>query len=284
MTIVRHMAAVGLALSLVGTAGLAPAQQATREITNIAGDLYRFQNNFHFSVFYVTDEGIVATDPINKEAAAWLKQELAARFDQPVKYLIYSHHHPDHVSGGEVFADTATFIAHENMPIALAAGGATGVRPPDIVFADRMTLTLGGKTVELHYVGKSHSDNIAVMRFPDERTVFTVDFITVKRLPFRTLGDSHLPDWIEAIRRVEQMDFDIVAPGPGALGTRQDVADYREYLEALTAAVQAQIDAGKTVAEAQAAITLDEYSDWGQYEDWLPENIAGAYRILSGGG
>ena len=278
----RHVRFSLLAVLASFLAGPALAQDTTREITNIAGDLYRFQNNFHFSVFLVTPEGVIATDPINEEAAEWLKAEIASRFNQPVKYLIYSHHHADHASGGAVFADTATFIGHENMIAATEAQGVDAVRPPDIVYSDTMAVTLGGKTVNLHYVGKSHSDNISVMHFPEERTVFTVDFISAKRLPFRTLGDSHLPDWIDAIKQVEAMDFDILAPGHGALGTPQDAADHRQYLEDLTAAVQAQIDAGATVDEAKAAITLDDYKDWGQYEAWLPENVEGAYRILSG--
>ena len=112
MTIVRHLMIAGVAAAFVGAAGLASAQQApTRVITNIAGDLYRFQNNFHFSVFYVTDAGIIATDPISADAADWLKAELQSRFAQPVKYLIYSHDHADHISGGEVF-ENATVIAH----------------------------------------------------------------------------------------------------------------------------------------------------------------------------
>ena len=87
------------------------AQPPTREITNITGDLYRFQNNAHYSVFLVTDEGVIATDPINEEAAKWLKSEITKRFNQPVKYVMCSHHHADHISGGSVF-DEAVFVGH----------------------------------------------------------------------------------------------------------------------------------------------------------------------------
>jgi glyoxylase-like metal-dependent hydrolase (beta-lactamase superfamily II) len=72
-----------------------------REITPIAGEVYRFRNNNHYAVFAVTPAGIIATDPINAEAAQWLKAELQKRFSQPVKYLIYSHDHTDHISGGK---------------------------------------------------------------------------------------------------------------------------------------------------------------------------------------
>ncbi len=94
MTITHRLAAAGLLVSVVTAASLAAAQEPTREITNIAGDLYRFQNNFHFSVFLVTNEGIIATDPINAEAAEWLKAELQQRFNQPVRYLCARHRRP----------------------------------------------------------------------------------------------------------------------------------------------------------------------------------------------
>ena len=95
----------------------------TRSIVNITGDLYRAQNNNHFTVFLVTDEGIIMSDPINRDFATWLKGEMEARFDQPVRYVLYSHSDFDHASGGEVFADTAEFVGHENMLEALAAPG-----------------------------------------------------------------------------------------------------------------------------------------------------------------
>ena len=163
------------------TISIAFAQsEAKRQITQISGDLYRFQNNFHFSVFLVTEEGVIATDPINADAAKWLKQEINTQFNQPVKYLIYSHHHADHVSGGEVFAeDGAIVIAHENAPAALATDNVPTAMPM-ITFSEKMILELGGKKVELSYLGRNHSNNSIVAFFPDEKTLFAVDFVSAK--------------------------------------------------------------------------------------------------------
>ena len=92
-------AAIGVVAAASLCTGAAVAQQAPkRAISKIAGDLYRFKNNFHFSVFLVTPDGVIATDPINKDAAGWLKAEIKKRFNQPVKYLILSHDHPDHLA------------------------------------------------------------------------------------------------------------------------------------------------------------------------------------------
>ena len=275
-------------LLLLGLAGLAalsaPAlaqDPPKRAITQISGDLYRFQNNFHFSVFLVTPEGVIATDPINADAAKWLKDEIKTRFNQPVKYVVYSHDHADHVSGGEVFADDgAIVVAHEQAKADIIANSVpTAV--PEVTFTDSHTLTLGGKTAELSFLGKSHSDNMIVMRFPDERTLFTVDFVSVKRLPFRTFRDGFMPDLINAIDKIGEMDFDILAPGHGALGGKADAADHGQYVKDLKAEVEAAVAAGKSLEEMQASITMEKYADWGQYKEWRAENVEGMHRMLT---
>ena len=65
-------------------------------------------------MFLVTPDGVIVTDPINADAATWLKAEIAKRFNQPIRYVIYSHDHRDHIAGDEVFAnDGAIVVAHE---------------------------------------------------------------------------------------------------------------------------------------------------------------------------
>ena len=269
------LAAIGLA------AGSVSAQQAPqRSITKIAGDLYRFQNNFHYSVFLVTPAGVIATDPINADAANWLKAEIAKRFGQPIKYVVYSHDHADHISGGEVFDDTAVIVSHDNAR-SVIIGEKRPTAVPEVTFRDRMTLELGGKTVELIYLGPSHSNNMIVMRFPAERALFVVDFISVKRVAFKTLNDAYFPDWMEAIKRAEALDFDILVPGHGSIGTKADARDHRAYLEDLYAAVLEAARAGQSLDDMKRTIKLEKYKDWGQYKDWLPLNIEGMANNIS---
>ena len=272
--------AAALAAAVVTADTAAVAQQgAKRAITKISGDLYRFQNNFHYSVFYVTSEGIIVTDPINADAATWLKAEIKKRFNRPIKYLVLSHDHSDHSSGGEVFADTATVIAHRNAR-ATIIGEKRPTAVPTLTFTDKMNLELGGKTVELSYVGKNHSDNTIVMRFPAERVLFAVDFIPVKGLAFRNMSDAYLPDWIDSLKRVEQMDFDILAPGHGRIGQRSDVRAFRVYMEDLYNAVLAGMRAGKSLDELKTSIKLEKYKDWFRYKEFLPLNIEGVHRQI----
>jgi glyoxylase-like metal-dependent hydrolase (beta-lactamase superfamily II) len=107
--------------SLIGfVSGAAAQQPPIRGILNVAGQLYRAQNNNHYTVFLVTRDGIVMSDPINRDFARWLKAELASRFKVPVRYVLYTHRDWDHASGGVVFADTAEFVGHRNMLAALA--------------------------------------------------------------------------------------------------------------------------------------------------------------------
>ena len=86
-----------------------------QEIGKLTGDTYYARMDDYVSVFMVTPDGIVLVEPIGTEFATWLKGELASRFHVPVKYVIYSHSHWDHASGGDIYADTAWFIGHENM-------------------------------------------------------------------------------------------------------------------------------------------------------------------------
>ena len=98
-------------------------QTPPRGIVNITGQLYRAQNDNHYTVFLVTPEGIIMSDPINRDFSRWLKAELATRFKVPVRYVLYTHHDWDHASGGVVWADTAEFIGHRNMHEQLALPG-----------------------------------------------------------------------------------------------------------------------------------------------------------------
>ncbi len=267
------------ALAMIPLSAVLAQSAPVREITHVAGDLYRFQNNAHVSVFLVTDEGVIATDPISEDAARWLEAEITKRFGKEIRYAIYSHSDADHVSGGQVFDDTATIVAQEKAKPVIEAGDYTAV--PEETFERKHVVELGGKRVELYYFGPSHTDNLIAMRFPDERAVFVVDVLSVKRLPYRTMGSYHMPEAIRFIEGVEALDFDILIPGHGPMGVKADAAAHREYLEALMAAVKDARERGLSLAQAKAEITLDAYRDWSQYDAWREENIEGMYRLPS---
>lgn len=122
----------------IGLSLTAQAQnQPTRSIEQITDNLYKAQNNNHYTVFLVTPEGIILSDTINREFSQWLHDELDARFGVPVRYVVYSHHHWDHASGGQVFANTANFVAHESVVEAMAMPPAGTPLPESVARQDR---------------------------------------------------------------------------------------------------------------------------------------------------
>ena len=326
--------------------------EATRwTIEHIAGGVYRAMSNNHGTVFLVTPEGIVLADPINIEFSMWLKEEFAARFGVSVRYVVYSHYHWDHASGGDVFADTARFVGHANMlsylamppasttlsqvvgqyePVAaldtngngvveesetpadlqrfagssqsqfegfdanedgvlsgaeVVRGPISFVRPPDITYTDEFQINLGGKRVNLTWVGEmNHSKDSSMITFPDDSVMLIVDYVSFGRLPNREM-DYELgmfEEWMAAIRQTEELaaDFEFVATGHGPVGTREDVRAWREYFETLRDQVAAGIASGQTLEDMQRNITMEEYSDWGDF-DWVDENVLGMYHFLT---
>jgi len=306
-------------------------QYKGQEIGKLTGDVYYARSDDYVSAFMVTSEGIVLVEPIGTEFATWLKGELDRRFHVPVKYVIYSHSHWDHASGGSIYADTARFIGHENllkniaMPPAntplpnnvkaqdtngngtIEASEAQGqikalftlydmngdgmlngaevvhgpiknVTAPEITYSDKMTLHVGGKTVEIMWKPTVHADDNTIVRFVDGTNVlFASDWITIHRLPFGPIT----PAEIAGVKSVEAMDFEYFICSHGKLGKKADVTANIKYREDLTAAVKKAIDSGMTLEQAQAAVTMDEYKDFEYFAAQRPQNVAGTYRALA---
>ncbi len=283
-----HMASVAIGLALAVASAQAQGAKGERGIEHISGGLYKFTNRFHASVFLVTDEGIIATDPINAEAAKWLAAELGKRFPgKPVKYVIYSHHHADHVSGGEAFKG-AEFVGHESIVDDLKKDEVQ-TPIPTIIFTDTKTITLGGQSVELIYLGAGHSDNLIAMKFPGERALFIVDIVSSHRLPWRTLGAGRdsLDGMIAQIRKAESITgYDKLITAHGApymlIAKPSMLGQVRGYIEELRDQVQTAMDGGKSLDEIKQTVTMDKYQHYLLYKQFLPMNIEGMYTHLGG--
>ena len=339
----------GLIATLLAATLVVQAQPRgpAREILPLTGDLYRARNGNWYTVFLVTRDGIILGDPINPAFAEWLKGELSTRFKVPVRYVVYSHSHFDHAAGGAVFADTARFVAHENMlrnmdgryphmpgdmvdrnrngaidPDEIdiptkAAPGVCGMGPgffasidrdknglvpppelqadihrPDIVYSERMRITLGGRTVDLIHPGLNHSDDATVMHFQEERVIFATEFLAdalvttnPRSLPSTCSAfDRHpLSEWITSYRTVEALDFDRVAPGHGNVFDKPVVTETREFFEYLVAQVSAGIQSGRPLADLKETVTLERYKGWANYERLRRMTVEAAYVNLTTG-
>lgn len=277
---VLSVLAVG-SLLLLGPGLSAQQPRPDDEITKLVEDVYLYRHQFHQAIFITTPKGVIVTDPISSDAATWLKAKIKTLTDQPVRYVIYSHHHDDHITGGSVFADQASFVSHEAAwgKILQAKDPKTPV--PDLTFTDRMSIDLGGKHVELIYTGKNHSDNSLVVLLPQNKLLFAVDFIPVETVAYRTMSSDYPDDWIESLKQVEQLDFETLVPGHGKIGKKEHVRQFRGYLEDLRSAVEEQVRKGASMEEAKKAVHLPKYEQWQRYADWFPENVEGMYRYLS---
>ena len=250
------------------------AQDDNRKITKVVGDVYRFQNKFHVNVFVITKAGVVVTDPINADAAAWLKSEITKLTRQPITHLVYSHSHGDHASGGNSYGEVSTIIAHENAPESI-----DGVKPTKR-FKDEMQFTLGGKTFELTYLGPGHGTDLIVTVIRPENVAFVVDAVSSKRLFYRDFPNSNVDDWIRQVAKIQALDFDRFIGGHGPAGTKNDVDDGMAYLKEMRAAVLKGLKAGQSVDQLSQTITMEKYKDWASYDQWLKLNIEGMARHL----
>ncbi len=252
----------------------AGAQDIKREITRVTDDVYRFQNRFHVNMFVITGDGVVVTDPINPEAASWLRAEIGQLTDQPITHLIYSHSHGDHASGGTEFGDVPNVIVHQNAPKEM------DLVEPTIRFSDQMSFSAGSKTFELTYLGPGHgNDLIAIVVRPDN-VAFVVDAVSSKRLFFRDFPGANIDHWTDQVKKVYALDFEVMIGGHGPVGVKSDVADGIAYLDELRAAVLKGLKAGRSVEELKQSVKMEKYSAWASYDRWRELNVLGMARYL----
>lgn len=279
------------ALAAGGVATGQPAGQAqgpatVAQLQRIGDSFYVFSFGGYNSVFVVTDEGVIVADPasLNDARAQLLVASIRAVTNQPVRFVIYSHDHADHATGGWVFAEKPEFVAQRRAAAKIAAQNNARVPVPTRLFDTAETITLGGKSVQLLYVGRNHSDNSLVLLYPAARVAFAVDFIPVRSLPFRTLTDGYPDEWVRSLEYVQaNLDFDTLVPGHGPLGTKATVGEVRQYFLDLMAAIRAAqrqglADNSEAMVAAVRAALAPKYGSWDNFGPYLPENILGLLR------
>ena len=261
----------------------APATPARPQIatTKVDGtdNVYVFRNGNHQAMFIVTSAGVIATDPVaygRPTGGQTYLDEIRKVTDKPVKYLIYSHHHFDHIAGGRAFKDAgAKVVAHQRAKARLTALKDPHTVLPDEAVSDKgRVIKLGGTTLELSYHGLNHSDSTLVMRLPKEKILFVVDSIPVGTVPGRGMIDSHPIETESFMKKVLAMDWERMIPGhPGPgdrLGTKQDVQDQLTFLQDASAEMKTLAQAGKCWDTAEKEFKLAKYESWPGYANNLP--------------
>ena len=162
----------------------------------------------------------------------------------------------------------------------IARGSLNDVHPPTTTFADRHTVTLGGKRVTMTHLGTAHADDSAVLHFPDERAVFSADILQIKRLPGGL--DPSVGAWIDALTTINALEFEHALTGHALAGTKKDAADSLRYLEDISKGVATGIGAGRSLAEIQKTLMLEAYKGFERWDTSREAHIAAVYGTLKG--
>src|SRR3972149_5049080 len=266
---------------VIAVTGQVFAQAPPFETRKITDRVYLYRFGFHQAIFVVTPDGVIAPDPIglfSAQAVPTYLAEIRKVTQAPIKYVVYSHHHYDHIAGGKPFKDLgATFIAHRNAKAHLEKLKHPNVVIPDLTVDNLHVIELGGVWMELHYVGRNHSDNMLVMLIPQDKLIFVVDFVPIGGVLFRNLPDGFIPDWFDSLDRVLAMDWDRMIPGHpdagGRLGTKDDVRAVKEYMTDLSDVVRQAAAPGKRWDRAMQEVKLPKYEKWANYNQFLPGNV-----------
>lgn len=285
-----------------------PVFSAEPEVVKLADGVYVFigKEGAANSGFVVTNEGVVVIDTQGpKDLTLLLKKKIRETTDKPIIYAINTHYHGDHTYGNQYFkpaleglyqGEVGEIISHENTKKNLIEkdkqqreqfkkffGENTlegfELTLPTKTFKDTLSLRVGGKTMELAYLGRGHTDGDIIVYLPIERIMFGGDLLYKERLPW--LGDAYISDWIETLKKLKNFDAGVYVPGHGNIGNIDMLFSLQQYLVDLQAEVKKYIKKGKTIDEMKKEIALPKYKNWLRYKEWLPLNAEKAYRELS---
>ena len=215
----------------------------------------------------------------------------------PVRYVINTHMHPDHVFGNAAFIGPDTvFAGHAKLPRALAARGeryiaanradlgpeafdGTQVVPPTLLVDDRMSLDLGGRMITLVARKTSHTDNDLTVRDEQTGTLILGDLLFSGHIP---AIDGSLKGWLKLIAelRLEPAERAIPGHGPASMAWPAALDDETRYLEAIARDIRAILKAGGTLETAMRDAGRSEAANWALFDAFHKRNIAAAFAEL----
>lgn len=268
-----------LILCLLGE--LIPRAQAEGyALEEVRTGIYRYYDDTHRSLVVVGESDILLVDTLNRSAAENLRDLLKDRFNKPIRYVVFSHNHSDHIYGGEVFSQPGTTFISQELAKQDIVTTRTRTVVPDLTFKDALNVDLGNHVVELRYHGPNDGRGSISVRVMPEKVVFVVDWIVLGRMPWQKLWSYDIQGVINSTREVQSLDYDVFVGGHGSTGTKADVTNYLRYMELLYAQVIDGIQSGKSLDLLKRDIRLDEYKRLPYYQEWLPLNVEGVYERL----
>lgn len=248
--------------------------------------------------FIVGNEAVAVIDTGGSYAIGMrLKAAIRTKTKLPIRYVINTHMHPDHIFGNAAFTgEHVTFVGHQKLARALQARGqhyfqafekligekgfaGTAVVLPNQLVEGTQSLDLGGQVVELTAYGTAHTDNDLTVRDLSTRTLFTGDLLFVRHLP---VLDGNLNGWLAVSEQLANVDAVLAVPGHGGLQKSWPaaLASQRQYLTRLRDDVRQALKAGRSLQESSQSISIEGRANWALTDDYHRRNVTAAYAEL----
>jgi len=286
-----HRAALILTSALLLTPALVLAQgkgkggpkagATVEKIRELKPNLYMIAGGGANTLGRVTPEGLIVVDTKNPggDNFARVMEEIRTVSQAPVKYVLNTHHHPDHVGNNKQFIDAgATVIALDELKTRMASDPRTKDIPglPTQTFTKDYTLKFGGAVVEAHSYGHGHTGDDTMVYFPDLKVVMVSDQITDNTPIVDYANGGSALEWNRSLDGVLKLDFDMAIPGRGEPKTKAEIDAYRTKFATLLSRARDAIKAGATADTLGMQVKTDDLG-------WMfqPAFYASLYQELS---
>ncbi len=225
-----------------------------------------------------------------------LRAAIQAITDRPIRHVIATHVHPDHLFGHAAFlADQPEFLGHHQLPNALATRGqfyldnlaeqfgpaanGTEIVPPVLLIEDQLTLDLGGRDLILTAQPTAHTDNDLSIFDPATGTLWLSDLLFMERCP---VVDGSLLGWLAVLETLGKHEAARVIPGHGPVSAPwpDTMAPQVAYLGHLRDEIRTIIAAGGMIEEAVETVGWDQQADWLLFEESHARNVTAAFTEL----
>ena len=245
------------------------------------------------SMFVVTDEGVLVADGQGNVAETQrLIDHIASVTDQPITHVVICSDHGDHTAGNSAFPEDAEFIAHPTSAQVLQIMAANPIRPADAppvmlptrLVDDREVLELGGRNIEILFLGRAHTGGDLVVHLPEEDILFMSEAYLHRVFP--AMRTAFPTEWVAMIERAQAMDVATYVPGHGFVDSPEVL---REELEVFRQAVVQVIEEGRRLhgqglglEEARTSADFGELGEWWLSESQAARAIQQVYAELDG--
>jgi cyclase len=265
-----------------GRGGRGPAAgQTVEKIRQLKPNLYMITGGGANTLIRVTTAGLIVVDTKNPSDENYnrVMEEIRSVSNLPVKYVLNTHHHPDHVGNNQKFIDAgAQVIALDALKTRMASDPRTKDIPglPTTTFAKDYDLEFGGAEVQAHFYGRGHTGDDTMVYFPDLKVVMVSDQITDNNPIVDFVNGGSAVEWTQILDGVLKLDFDMAIPGRGEPKSKADVQAYRDKFAMVISRASDAIKAGATRDTLASQMQTDDLG-WqfnGQFYGQLYDEIA----------